>query len=142
MSEILKENITRAEVWMRLLYMLLFGMIYGVAKFLVVAVVVLQFGFVLLSARTNANLLRFGAELSHFVYQILLYLSFNTELRPFPFSDWPSTPTLADTDGSASSKSPAPKATSRPRATRKTTKKKVSRKKVAPSRADGKIDAS
>ncbi len=99
MSETLKENIGRIEVWMRLLYMLLFGVIYGVAKFLVIAVVVFQFGFVLLSARTNTNLLRFGAQLSHFVYQILLYLSFNTELRPFPFSDWPTSDDLGGNAG-------------------------------------------
>ncbi len=139
MSETLKNNIGRVEVWVRLLYMLLFAVIYGVAKFLVAAVVVLQFGFVLLSASTNANLLRFGAQLSHFMYQVLLYLSFNTELRPFPFSDWPDTPTLADTDGSRG-KTQTPKATGRPRTARKPAKKKVSRKKVAPSGAGEKTE--
>ena len=39
--------------------------------------------------QTNDRLLRFGGELSDFLYQIFLYLTFNSEEKPFPFADWP-----------------------------------------------------
>ena len=46
--------------------------------------------------KKNQPLLNFGAQLSTFVYQIYHYLTFNTEQRPFPFSDWPSETALID----------------------------------------------
>lgn len=85
----IKENISSTTTWGRALFMLLFGLIYSVAEMVLVAVVLLQFCFVLFSGATNDRLLRFGGELSDFLYQIFLYLTFNSEEKPFPFADWP-----------------------------------------------------
>ena len=87
----LKDNLTRVETWKRVLFMLLFAAIYGLVKILIGAVVLLQFGFVLVTNRCNANLLTLGADLAEFVRQILLYLTFNSDERPFPFAAWPHT---------------------------------------------------
>ncbi len=89
MSDDLKTHITDMNVWMRLLFMLLFGVIYAVTRIVLIAVVILQFMWVLFTADKNRPLLSFGNQLSTFVYQIYRYLTFNTECRPFPFSDWP-----------------------------------------------------
>jgi len=89
MSNDLKAHITDMNVWMRLLFMLLFGAIYAVTRFVLIVVVILQFMWVLFTADKNRPLLNFGNQLSTFVYQIYRYLTFNTEHRPFPFSDWP-----------------------------------------------------
>ncbi len=89
MSNDLKAHITDMNVWMRLLFMLLFGAIYAVTRFVLIVVVILQFMWVLFTADKNRPLLSFGHQLSTFVYQIYRYLTFNTEHRPFPFSDWP-----------------------------------------------------
>lgn len=91
MNDQLKKNLTRVETWKRLLFMLLFAAIYAGAKILIGGVVVLQFGFVLVTNRCNANLLTFGADLAEFVRQILLYLTFNSDDKPFPFAEWPHT---------------------------------------------------
>jgi hypothetical protein len=54
------------------------------------AVVLLQFSWVLLSGETNKSLENFGQSLATYTYQIVRYLTFNTEQRPFPFDlDWP-----------------------------------------------------
>jgi hypothetical protein len=53
-------------------------------------VVVLQFTFVLLGSAPNARLLAFGRSLGSYVQQVVNYQTFNTEEKPFPFSDWPS----------------------------------------------------
>jgi len=63
-----------------------------------VAVIVLQFLWVLFTADKNPALLSFGAQLSTFVYQIYHYLTFNTEQRPFPFSDWPTDVPLSENE--------------------------------------------
>ena len=76
-------------IWQRGIYMLLFGFLLGVAKFVVFTVVVLQFLFVLFTGSPNAQLLLLGQSLSSYLYQIVLFLTFNSEGRPYPFSDWP-----------------------------------------------------
>jgi len=76
-------------IWQRGLYMLLFAFLLGVAKFVVFAVVVLQFLFVLFNGAPNAQLLALGQSLSSYIYQIILFLTFNSEAHPYPLSDWP-----------------------------------------------------
>jgi hypothetical protein len=92
MSSEIRENIKSRNVWMRALYMVLFAVIYSIAEFVVVAVVLLQFLFTLFTARQNDRLLLLGQSLSTYLYQILLYLTYNTEYMTFPFGDWPSGP--------------------------------------------------
>lgn len=89
MNEDLKHNLTRIETWQRLLYVILFVIIYSVAEIVLATVTVLQFGFVLITGRRNANLLQFGASLSRFMYDVLRYFTFNSDDAPFPFQPWP-----------------------------------------------------
>ena len=78
------------SIWIRGLFMLLFIVIYGVAELVVAAVTVIQFGWVAFSGDSNPRLGRFGASLSRFVYQTLQYWMFNSDEKPFPFTEWPS----------------------------------------------------
>ena len=89
MSSDLKENVSNTNTWGRALFMILFGIIYSVAEVVLVAVIVIQFFFVLFTTEKNERLLGFGKELSTFIYQVFLFLTFNTEEKPFPFADWP-----------------------------------------------------
>jgi hypothetical protein len=75
--------------WLRLLFMLVFVVIWGVSRFVVGVVIIVQFGWVLVTGSPNQRLLSFGQSLATYGYQITLYLMFNTEQRPFPFVDWP-----------------------------------------------------
>jgi hypothetical protein len=90
MDEEQQSHLTSKQTWLRGLYMLLFVVIYHVAEFVIGAVVVLQFLFSLFTGQVNARLLQFGHSLSRYAYQILRYLTFNSEQLPFPFDDWPS----------------------------------------------------
>ena len=80
------------ETWVRGLFMLLFVAIYNVAGVLVGAVAVLQFAWKLVTGESNPRLSSFGEGLSRYFYQIVRFLTFNTEIKPFPFEDWPSHP--------------------------------------------------
>ena len=50
----------------------------------------LQFLHVLFTGQSNPRLKDFGLSLARYAYQVLEYLTFNTEVRPFPFdTEWP-----------------------------------------------------
>ena len=89
MDNEIKNSVTNRETWMRGLFILLFFLISGVARLVIVLVVLIQFLSVLFTGSANAQLLSFGQSLSTYVYQITLYLTFNSEWRPFPFGEWP-----------------------------------------------------
>ena len=77
------------SIWIRGLFMLLFVLIYGVAEAVVVAVALLQFGWIVAADERNTRLERFGASLSAFIGDVIRYWTFVSEDKPFPFSEWP-----------------------------------------------------
>ena len=85
-----QENETSPEnIWLRGVFMILFGLLYSLAGTVLFVVAVLQFIFVLLGNAPNARLLAVGRSLGSYVQQIVNFQSFNTEEKPFPFNDWP-----------------------------------------------------
>jgi len=85
-----KENLKTRSTWLRLFFMFVIVLLYSVSRVVVSVVVLLQFFWVLFTAETNKPLERFGQSLATYTYQIIRYLTFNTEARPFPFDlDWP-----------------------------------------------------
>jgi hypothetical protein len=88
----LAENVKSRSTWLRLLFMILFLALWSISRIVVLAVVILQFFWVLFTGATNERLGAFGASLATYTYQIILYLTYNTEEQPFPFTDWPSGP--------------------------------------------------
>ena len=89
MNDELKQNIKERKTWLRGLYMLLFLIFYSVAKVTVFAVIAFQFVLSLFTGKTNEKLIVLGQSLSTYIYQILTFLTFNSEEHPYPFSDWP-----------------------------------------------------
>lgn len=86
----LAKNLKSKSIWMRLLFMLVITFLYSVSRIVVGAVVFIQFFWVLITGETNQKLQVFGKSLATYTNQIILYLTFNTEERPFPFDvDWP-----------------------------------------------------
>ena len=95
----LKSHLKRRSTWVRGLYMLLFALFYSLAEIVLVAVAVFQFGATLLTGRRNQRLLDFGAQLGRYMYQILQYVTFNSDDRPYPFDSWPNAGTLGQGSG-------------------------------------------
>ena len=85
----LKTNVTRGATWLRGLFMLLFAVAFNIAEFILVAIVVFQFLNVLVTAKPMPRLVAFSESLGRFIYQIVRYLTFDTDDRPYPFADWP-----------------------------------------------------
>lgn len=89
MNHEITQKLLNKETWLRGLFMLLFVFISGVARFVIAVVVLFQFFSVLFTGKTNEQLLLLGQNLSTYIYQITLFLTFNSEWRPFPFGAWP-----------------------------------------------------
>jgi len=90
MSTELKENLGSGDTWKRGLFILLFAIIYSVAEVVLWAIVLFQFGSHLIIRRSNESLLEFSRGLNAYFYQILQFISFRSEEKPYPFNDWPS----------------------------------------------------
>lgn len=84
-----KKNLKQTSTWKRGLYMLLFAVFYGIAEVVLIAIIVFQFLLKLFTDVTNARLLQLGQNLSTYIYEILQYLTFNSDYQPYPFGEWP-----------------------------------------------------
>ncbi len=91
MKEALKASITSGETWMRLVYMILFAIVLNLAELVVAFVAVVQFLFKLFSGEVNQQLAEFGDGLATYFRQMIAFLTFHTEDKPFPFAPWPQT---------------------------------------------------
>jgi flagellar biosynthesis protein FlhB len=77
--------------WLRLLFMVILALIFSIGVFVGVVVSLLQFGWVLFTGETKKEFSTIGRQLAEYAREISLYMTFNTDERPFPFDrEWPS----------------------------------------------------
>jgi Domain of unknown function (DUF4389) len=88
MDEQIEENLKKISTWKRIFFMLIFGAIGGLVRMLLWAVILLQIASVLFTGSPNENVLKFGRGLSLYTYHILAFLTFNTDVLPYPFAEW------------------------------------------------------
>lgn len=79
----------RRSLWLRALYMVLCVIFYGLAEAVLTVVVIVQFFILLFTGSAQPGLLQLGSQLSLYNYQIVRYLTFNSDDRPFPWGPWP-----------------------------------------------------
>ncbi len=89
MDDELKTNLTARETWLRGVVMLLFGLAFYVAEAVVFAIALVQFLAALFSGRPLDRLATFGAQLAAWLGEVVAFLTFASEARPFPFAPWP-----------------------------------------------------
>ena len=90
MSTPINENLKSSNTWLRIVFMLIFVVLIGFVRILLWAVVLFQTVMTLLTGSSNPHALKFGGALAAYLYRILLFLTFNSEEKPFPFNDWES----------------------------------------------------
>lgn len=80
---------TDRDTLLRGLFMLLMAFFYQLAGTLLFFITIIQFVIALINGTPNARLVSFGRSLGSYIKQIVSYLTFASDDRPFPFSDWP-----------------------------------------------------
>lgn len=89
MSENLwKKNIASSNIWVRGFFMILFFMVGYIIRCLVLLISFFQFIYTICCGKPNTKLLQFGNGLGAYVYQIIMFITFNTEEKPYPFAEW------------------------------------------------------
>ena len=89
MSNDVKENLKSQSTWKRGLYMLLYLLFSSLAEIVLATVIIFQFLLKLFTGETNDRLLKLGQSLSTYLYQVFVFMSFNSEYHPYPFGAWP-----------------------------------------------------
>jgi hypothetical protein len=84
-----KSSFGDVAVWMRGLYMLLLVLAFGIAQTLLCVTAIAQFLWLLFSGEPNAQLTRFGSSLARWVSDAARFLTFSSEVKPFPWAPWP-----------------------------------------------------
>jgi hypothetical protein len=92
MDDDIKQHLSAKSTWIRGVYILLFALFYSVAEFVLFAVVVFQFLATLLTGQANERVQRLGHSIATYFYQIICFMTGNTEQRPYPFNPWPAGP--------------------------------------------------
>lgn len=83
------QGVERESILLRILWMVIFAIVWQLAEILLGAVVLLQLGYRLFYGAPNAGLLGFGDSLSQYLAQIGRFGTFNSDEKPWPFADWP-----------------------------------------------------
>lgn len=81
-----EKNLKSKRTWLRFLFMVFFAIAFNVAAIVGSLIVVTGFLVVLVTGRPNENLKRTGALLATFLADIVSYLTYNTDSKPFPFN--------------------------------------------------------
>ena len=89
MNSDVKENVKNVDVWIRGLFILIFGVILYFLFGIIWLLVIFQFLTKVFTGELNIHLSGFSHGLTRYAFQILNYITFQSEERPFPFSPWP-----------------------------------------------------
>lgn len=89
MSDDIVENLKQPSQWFRVAFMVIFAVVLYVVGLVLTLLTVAQALFSLLTGSDNMNLRALGRDLTTYVQQILAFLTYNSDFKPFPFAPFP-----------------------------------------------------
>ena len=89
MDEKVINNLKSESRWLRLLFMVVFYMAAYITGLVILLVVIVQVIHGFIKGKPNERLLELSAGLNRYFYQVLQFISYNSDTKPYPFSDWP-----------------------------------------------------
>ena len=119
------DRIKDTNSWLRILLMFGYLVALYVIALLAVVIMVAQTIFVLASGAPNSNLVIFGEALAEYIKQIIDFLFYKSNTKPFPFAPFPIIDFIANSEklNQEADVKPTPKTKSSPK--KKTAKKSV-----------------
>ncbi len=98
MSDDIVENLKQPSQWLRIVYMIVLAIALEVTSIILTLVVIGQALITLVTGNNNENLRGLAKDLAVYVNQIILFLTYNSEQRPFPFAPFPGSSDEASLD--------------------------------------------
>ncbi len=89
MEQETKDNLSSRSTWMRVVYMILFAVIFYIVEFVIAVVAVVQFLSTLFTGKANRQLQALGQGVGAYVNEITVFLTYHTDDKPYPFAPWP-----------------------------------------------------
>ncbi len=86
MADDIVENLKQPAQWFRIAFMLALAVALYLAGMVLTLLIIAQALFGLLTGADNRNLRELGAALTSYVRQVLDFLTYNSEFKPFPFA--------------------------------------------------------
>lgn len=87
----IEENLKSKSTWLRGLFMCIYLALIWLASMIGLFVVVVGFFWVLFTGEKNTQLQQVGQSIAGYIYEVVRYLTFNSDAKPFPFGEsWPS----------------------------------------------------
>lgn len=138
-------HLRQPAAWIRVVFMLAFAVfLYLVIAPVILVLMVVQALFAVITGEENQNLRFLGSALTVYVSQILEFVTYNSETKPFPFSDFPGAAEPAEAQAQARNDAadradeqltaaPAPRKKAVKKAASKKTVKKTSKKSASKS---------
>lgn len=83
----MEQNLKSPSTWLRLGYMIIFCVLVWLTILVGSVIVALGFLWLLFTGKVNEELKHVGQRLATYAYQVVRYLTFNTEQKPFPFGE-------------------------------------------------------
>ena len=85
-----ESGIERADTAFRMLYSLLFALVISVLETVVGVLITFQLLYTVITKQEPSRRVSdLGNRLATYIYRMLRYLTYNSDDRPFPFSDFP-----------------------------------------------------
>ena len=84
-----KQNILSGRQWLRMLFMAGYILALWVLTLVLLVTILVQTLIVLVTGETNYNLRRFGILCGVFIHQIIHFLVYGSDDKPFPFTEFP-----------------------------------------------------
>lgn len=89
----LRTELTATAKWVRLLYIVLYALMFQVAELVLGLTVAVQFLWHLFTGRVNDSLRDFGHRLGAWIAEAVRFATYASDARPWPFGNpWPASP--------------------------------------------------
>ena len=88
-TEEVVENTKETSIWLRLILIVIFLFVFTFADIILWFIAGIQFLFTIFTKKPNENLLGFSIKLRNYLSQIIDFVTYSSDLKPFPFSPFP-----------------------------------------------------
>jgi hypothetical protein len=88
-QEQIRANLLSTTFWVRILFMAIFSLVLWVLWLGLIVICVVQTVIVLITGEVNEQLKKLGASATEYLGQVVSFMLFATDVKPFPFSPFP-----------------------------------------------------